>query len=268
MLSKERDGDDSRILPEERKTQILRIVNTSRSVTVQDLRDQLHVSESTIRRDITTLSREGKLIKVFGGAVALGEPPSSAELSVLTKETINRDEKVRIAKYAASLIRPGDYVYLDAGTTTEFMIGFMQEKNATYVTNAVSHARDMVRKGLKVFLIGGELKENTEAIVGADAILHIQKYHFSKGFFGTNGITVQMGFTTPDVREALIKRVAIQNTQTGKRFVLADHDKFGAASAVTFSDFTGTVTVTDRFPGELYSRKMEIVVADVRQGVE
>ena len=250
------------MLTEERKSQILKEVNTKKSVTVQELKDELGVSESTIRRDITSLSREGKLVKVFGGAVALDDPPSSEELSVLAKESINRDEKLRIAKYAASLIVPGDYVYIDSGTTTEYMIGYINEKHATYVTNAVSHAKDLVRKGCKVLLIGGELKENTEAVVGADAILHIQKYHFSKGFFGTNGINMKLGYTTPDVREALIKRVAIQNTQAGGRFVLADHDKFGQSSAVTFSDFGGTVVITDKNPGDLYMKSLDIKVAE------
>ncbi|MCI6914406.1 MAG: DeoR/GlpR family DNA-binding transcription regulator [Lachnospiraceae bacterium] len=248
------------MLSEERKGEILRIVNTNKSVTVQELRSILNVSESTIRRDITLLSREGRLVKVFGGAVALDNPPNAVELSVLAKETMNRDEKRVIAEYAASLIVPDDYVYIDSGTTTEMMIEFIREKNATYVTNAVSHAKGLVRRGLKVLLIGGELKENTEAIVGADAILHIQKYHFSKGFFGTNGVNMKLGFTTPDVREALIKRVAIQNTQPGSRFILADHDKFGQSSAVTFSDFGGTVTITDKYPGEIYSKAMELKI--------
>ena len=149
------------MLTEERKLHILKKVNTEKSVTVQELTDELGVSESTIRRDITALSREGKLIKVFGGAVALDEPPSSEELSVIVKESINKDEKLRIAKYAASLIMPGDYVFIDSGTTTEYMIDYITEKHATYVTNAVSHAKDLVRKGCKVLLIGGDLKENT-----------------------------------------------------------------------------------------------------------
>ncbi len=249
------------MLTEERKLLILEEVNKRKSATVQELKDELGVSESTIRRDITALSREGRLVKVFGGAVALEKPPSSEELSVLTKESINKDEKLRIAQYAASLIVPGDYVYLDSGTTTEYMTGFISEKKATYVTNAVSHAKDLVRKGLKVLLIGGELKENTEAIVGADAILHIQKYHFTKGFFGTNGVNMKLGFTTPDVREALVKRVAIENTQAGGRFILADHDKFGKSSAVTFADFGGAVIITDKFPGEVYGNAVDIRLA-------
>ena len=248
------------MLTEERKSLILKELDEKKTVTVQELKVKFNVSESTIRRDITVLNREGKLVKVFGGAVALEEGNHNEELSMIAKESINKDEKLRIAEYAASLILPGDYVYIDSGTTTGNIIRYITEKKATYVTNAVTHARDLVRRGLKVFLIGGELKENTEAIVGADAILHIQKYHFSKGFFGTNGINMKLGLTTPDVREALIKRVAIENTQAGSRYILADHDKFGLSSAVTFADFGGIVVITDKNPGDIYKKAMEVRV--------
>ena len=245
------------MLTEERRTFILKKLTETGSVTVHELVEELGASESTIRRDITVLDREGKLVKVFGGAVAQ-EESSSMELSVLMKESINKDEKQRIAEYAANLIKPGDYVYIDSGTTTGYMMSYLHEKNATYVTNAVSHAKDMVRKGLKVLLIGGELKENTEAIVGADAILNIQKYHFTKGFFGANGISMSQGIMTPDVREALIKRVAFENTQPGGRYVLADHDKFGVLSTVTFADSGGAVIITDKSPDDIYRSKYNI----------
>ena len=248
------------MLNEQRRLEILDIVNENKSVTTQELVEKLGVSEATIRRDIVLLSGEGKLVKVFGGAVAVRDSVNPNEISVVMRESINRDAKLQIARYAASLIMPGDYVYIDSGSTTEFMIGFINERKATYVTNAFSHASNLARKGMKVLLVGGELKENTEAIVGADAILHIQKYHFSRAFFGTDGIDLKQGFTTTDVREALIKRVAIQNTKAGERYILADHDKFGEVSAVTFSDFSGTVTLTDKYPGETYRKKMEIKV--------
>ena len=248
------------MLTEERKRLILAEVNEKKSVTVADLMNLLGVSESTARRDIVTLSREGRLVKVHGGAVALENPPTLEELSIMAKETINKDEKLRIAEYAASLIEPGDYVYIDSGTTTEYMVGFLTEKRAIYVTNAISHARNLVRRHFKAFLIGGEVKENTDTVVGADAILHIQKYHFSKGFFGTEGVDFKMGFTAGDMREALIKRVAIQNTHSGERYVLADHEKFGRASSVSFSDFLGVIVLTDKYPGESYSKKMDVKV--------
>ena len=248
------------MLTAERKSLIVNRVNEAKSITMQQLKDELGVSESTIRRDITELSREGRLVKVFGGAIALESERSNEELSIIMKESMNKNEKQRIAEYAASVVEPDDYVYIDSGTTTSHIITYLTEKRATYVTNAVSHARDLVRNGFKVLLIGGELKENTEAIVGADAILHIQKYHFSKGFFGTNGINLKLGFTTPDVREALIKRVAIENTQPGHRYILADHDKFGLSSAVTFADFVGTTIITDKYPGDLYTNATVVKV--------
>ncbi len=248
------------MLNEERKMCILKEVNEKKGVSVQDMAKLFGISESTIRRDITELSREGKLIKVYGGAVALDSAGRYAETVEEPVEITNKEEKIRIARFAAGLVMPGDYVYLDSGTTTELMIDFLTERNAIYVTNSISHAKKMVRLRLKTFLIGGELKENTNVIVGADAILQVQKYNFNKGFFGTNGINAKLGYTTPDVREALIKRVAIESTQSGNRYVLADHDKFGLSSAVTFSEFGGTLVITDKRPESPYNKLIDIKV--------
>ena len=99
-------------------------------------------------------------------------------------------------------------------------------------------------------------------MIGADAVLHIQKYHFSKGFFGTNGISIKSHYTTPDVREALVKRVAVENTLPGKRYILADHDKFGQVSSVTFADLDGTIIITDQKPESLYIERVDVVIAN------
>ena len=140
------------------------------------------------------------------------------------------------------------------------MIEMLREKRATYITNSISHARKLAERGFHVFLIGGELKDSSDSIVGADAVLHIQKYHFTRGFFGTSGISMNAYFTTSDVREALIKRVAVENTLPGNRYILADHDKFGSVSAVTFSEFIGTVIITDRKPDDIFMRSVDIKV--------
>lgn len=240
------------MLSEERRAIILKKINEEKTVTVKELKKSLNVSESSIRRTITELDRDGLIKRVYGGAMSLEMEDVIEELSVTDKEIINIEEKQRIGKYAASLIEPGDCVFIDAGTTTKCMINYITEKDATYVTNGIVHAKDLVKKGMKVILIGGELKENTEAIVGADAILQIQKYHFLKGFFGTNGISADIGFSTPDVREASIKKVAVGNTMSGHRYILSDHDKFGKNCTVTFSDFEGTVLVTDKCLDKTY----------------
>ena len=249
------------MLSEQRKNEILNAVNDKGSISVTELRDSLGASESTIRRDITELDREGKLIKVFGGAMSVTEKESFDELSMQQKSAINLDEKRAIGETAAALIQPGDYVYIDSGTSTAFLCDAISEKNAVYVTNAVAHAKSLVLRGFKVFLIGGELKETTEAIIGETAILSLQKYHFSIGFFGTNGISLKRGFTTPDIREATMKKVAMQCTDKQRRYILADHEKFGVISTVKFGDISDANVITDSRPADKYAEGLNLVLA-------
>ena len=234
------------MLTEKRYEVILNLLNEKNSVTVTEIKELLGISESTIRRDLAALDKAGKLIKVFGGAVAADGGFTTAEPSVAQKAEVNKDEKTAIARYAASLIERDDFVYLDAGTTTGQMIDFIKEKSATFVTNAVSHAQTMAKMGIHVFLIGGELKSSTEAVVGSQAIKTLQKYHFTKGFFGTNGISKKEGFTTPDTNEALVKEQAVR--QCRDAYILADRSKFDQVSSVTFGEFTDAGILTEDVP--------------------
>ena len=171
----------------------------------------------------------------------------------------NKEEKQLIARYAAALITKDDFVYLDAGTTTGCMIDFITEKSATYVTNAVSHAQKLAAAGFRVYLIGGELKPTTEAVVGNQAILSLETLHFSKAFFGTNGVSLKAGFSTPDYEEAMVKKTAIG--QAKKAYILADYSKFGNISSVTFEEFAKAQVITDRKPPEAFLRSKNIIVA-------
>ena len=176
------------MLTEQRQAEILRLLDQKGSVTLQELKDYFDTSESTIRRDLTQLDQRGDLVKVFGGAVKKESGITTREERVSFRMEQNQDAKIRIGRYAASLIEPNDFVYLDAGTTTASMIPFLTEKSAVYVTNAISHALQLADNGFRVLLIEGELKATTQAIVGEEAYACIQKYNFTKGFLGTNGI--------------------------------------------------------------------------------
>lgn len=169
-----------------------------------------NTSESTVRRDITALDKMGKLTKVFGGAVSLENVVTAYEPTMAQKSDLNKEEKKRIAGYAVSLIEPSDFVFLDAGTTTGYMLDYLENTKASFVTNAVSHARLLAQKGIRVSLLGGELKGSTEAVAGSQAMQLLKMYHFTRGFFGTNGITLREGFTTPDINEALVKKTAME----------------------------------------------------------
>lgn len=237
------------MLAQERFERILELLREKQSVTVADLTNWLNTSESTIRRDLTELSRQGLLIKVHGGATAV-KSVLSREEEVITKAKKHQEEKREIGRYAASLIRKDDIVYLDAGTTTEMMIDFFNEHDVIYVTNGITHARKLMNAGFKVHLIGGEIKAITEAVVGEEALEQLDKYNFTKGFFGTNGIDEQRGFSTPDMKEAAVKRKALQQCQ--QRYILTDQSKFDQISTFKFADLNKTIIITDHLNNKKY----------------
>ena len=203
------------MLLEERLDEIVKIVNERGSISNQELVKMFGASESTIRRDITTLANDNRVIRVHGGAMSVVSGGGMEDSEVSARRIQNSDEKIKIAKYAASLINEGDLVYIDAGTTTEYMI--------EYIT---------------------AIKSVTEAIIDSEAIISLSKYNFTKGFFGTNGLSSDRGFTTPDVREADIKNFAMR--RCAKKFVLCDSSKFNKISKATFAAGSDITVITDK----------------------
>ena len=252
-------GRGYNMLTEDRHSNILSLLDKEGSVTVQQLMKELQTSESTIRRDLNQLDSQGFLTKVHGGAIAKNTIYSTMDENVMNRKALNADAKIKIAKYAASLIEPGDFVYLDAGTTTYQMLDYLGHTagSVTYVTNGVQHASRLAAMGCKVYLPGGRLKANTQAVIGTEAIRSISNYNFTKGFFGTNGISKQSGLTTPDMNEAMVKKTAMG--QCREVFVLADHSKFGNISSVTFGSFQNGTILTDTCPEE-YKNSGNVVI--------
>lgn len=146
------------MLSEQRHKMILKLLYKNKSITVTELTKILNISESTARRDITELDKAGKLVKVFGGAMVSDNIYLPTESTVAQKAEFYKEEKQKIANYAVSLIQPQDFIYLDAGTTTGYMIDFLKEKDITVVTNAVAHAQRLAANEIRVLLLGGTLK--------------------------------------------------------------------------------------------------------------
>ncbi|MDE7194448.1 MAG: DeoR/GlpR family DNA-binding transcription regulator [Oscillospiraceae bacterium] len=238
------------MLTEERHSLILDMLSRQRSASLAELCELLNASESTVRRDLAILDESGLLTKVRGGAMAASESFSSRERNVEEKSNMFVEEKTAIARYAASLIEDGDFVFLDAGTTTEKMIDFIPSKYVTFVTNAFVSARRLAARGFKVLITAGEIKSSTEAIVGSEAVLTLSRYNFTKCFMGVNGISVKGGFSTPDTSEADVKSTAIARGM--EIYILADHSKFGTAAAVKFAELNKGRIITDKAPEKIY----------------
>lgn len=244
------------MLTEERFARILSILESMGSVTVQQLMADLDASESTIRRDLTALDAKGQLTKVHGGAILKSTGYNTIDDNVINRKGMNAQAKEKIAKYAADLIEPGDFVYLDAGTTTERMIDFITCKQAVFVTNAISHAKKLSELGFTVYILGGEFKAVTEAIVGEEAVTTLEKYNFTKGFWGTNGVSLQKGFSTPEVKEALAKKKSMANSKD--RYILCDESKFGKISSVTFAAFEDANIITTGLTQQAFLKQKNI----------
>ena len=238
------------MLTEERFTRILSILESMGSVTVQQLMTELDASESTIRRDLNTLDANGQLIKVHGGAILKNTSYSTEDDEVMQRRERNKGAKEKIAKYASGLIEPGDFVYIDAGTTTDLMIDFITVRQAVFVTNAISHAKRLAERGFTVYLLGGEFKAVTEAIVGEEAVSSVEKYNFTKGFWGANGISMQRGFSTPELKEAMVKKKSMQKTK--ERYVLCDSSKFGEICSISFAEFKSARIITTKIENNEY----------------
>ena len=233
------------MIAEERWSHIVELVNERGVMTVTQLMKALDASESTIRRDLVRLDKMGRLRKVHGGATRLSTSEMvMADQSMSGRKTLHVEEKRAIGSYAATLIKPGDFVFIDGGTTTECLVDAITETNATYLTNSLPHAQKLLAKGCRTLLPGGEVKPLTEVLIGSETVDNIRRYHFTIGFWGTNGAAIDSGFTTPEFNEAAVKRIGIENTL--HPYVLCDSSKFSSIALITFAEFSDAIVITDR----------------------
>ena len=241
------------MLKEARHSIILEAVNERKYVSLSDLMALTDGSESTIRADLVELDREGKLMRLRGGAQAINDETLSYELTIEQKMGIQWKQKQAIARYANALIPANSLLYIDAGTSTLALIEILDAPGLTIVTNSVLIARKALAKGYRSYVIGGELKLSTDALFGPIAQSILEKFRFDIGFFGTNGVDLNQGFTTPGLEEASIKAKAMN--QCKKCYVLADSSKFDVVTAVNFRPFEEATIITDVINKDKYKDK-------------
>jgi len=229
------------MLTEERQQQIMLKLRKHGSVKVVDMVDQLKASESTIRRDLAQLEGQNYLRRVYGGAVSVQN--KVVEKSYYDKSRQHSDEKDLIAKASASLVKDGDSIYLDSGTSVYAMIKYLQYKKVVVVTNGLSHVEALIEQEVPCILLGGKVKPKTKAVVGYEALQGLERYRFDKCFMGTNGVHVTYGFTTPDPEEAIIKERAM--ACANEVYILADESKFGEVSFTRFANLDEAQIITN-----------------------
>lgn len=223
------------MLAEQRQGYILELVRRDGAVRVSDLVRDLGVSDMTIRRDLGVLAASGLVQKVHGGATLVADS-ASYEPSFTAKSTLEQQEKRWIARAAAELVVPGTAIAMSAGTTTHAVAGeLLDVPGLTVVTNSV-HIADLLyqhgRSDQTVLLTGG-LRTPSDAYVGPLAVNALISIHVDLVFMGVHGMTLETGFTTPNMLEAETDRALVD---AGRRLVVcADHTKWGVVGISSFA---------------------------------
>jgi DeoR/GlpR family transcriptional regulator of sugar metabolism len=215
------------MLTRQRKQHILSVLRRDGHVVAKALSDELGLSEDTLRRDLRELAAEGLLQRVHGGAL----PIAAAEADLAGRQRLAPDEKVAIGRAAARLVKPGQVVFIDGGTTAVQLARHLPRTlQATVVTHSPSVAVELVsHAALEVVLIGGRLFRHSMVAVGAAAMAAIARIHADTYFMGVTGVHAEAGLTTGDPEEAEIKRALM--AAAAETVVLASCEKLGAASA-------------------------------------
>ncbi len=214
------------VLTRERKTLILDVLRRDGRLVAKTLSHELGLSEDTIRRDLRELAAAGHLQRVHGGAL----PASPANAPLAVRARVATEGKIAIGKRAAGLVRPGQIVMLDGGTTAlQVARHLAPDLKATVVTHSPTIAIELARHPwIEVALIGGRLFRHSMVTVGAVAVEMIGRVRADLYFMGVTGVHPEHGLTTGDAEEAAVKRAL--SRQAAETVVLASSEKLGAVS--------------------------------------
>jgi DeoR/GlpR family transcriptional regulator of sugar metabolism len=217
-------------IPAERRRLIVELLQERRAVRVSSLSEDLGVSEMTIRRDLERLESEGLLVRTHGGAV-LGRRMAE-EAPYVENVSTNAEQKRRIAERAATLIEPGETIFLSAGTTAAQVLRHvdpaLRARVITHNGGALAEAQDL---SLEIIIVGGQYRPRSNAVEGPLGVEQIARFHASRMLLGVDGFDLDEGLTTPTLGIASSERAMIEHTR-GEVVVLADHSKVGVVADV------------------------------------
>ena len=205
------------LLAAERREKILEMLREDGHVKVSELSKVFGISEVTIRQDLEKLEEEQQLRRVHGGAILNNAGNNVREFSLVTRE-------------AVKLIKNGDTIILDSGsTTTEIAHLIMGFTNLTVITNALNIAMILgSNPGINLLVTGGEFKSPTLSLTGQKAADFFVNLHADKVFLATAGINIETGLTYPSVSDLVVKKAMIDASE--HVYLVADSSKIGKSA--------------------------------------
>jgi len=216
--------NETTMTKEERHELILETLIKHESVQVSDLSTLLEVSTVTIRKDLTELEKENKLYRSHGKAILIN--PYINNRSVNEKEKLATEEKNIIGKAAAAMITKDDSIIIASGTTVHALARNIRPIHKLTVISASLQVSEILanNEAIEIIQLGGTLRHSSNSVVGKYAEGILSSFCCSKLFLGVDGIDLEFGITTTDVREADLNKEMMRIAQ--KSIVLADSSKF------------------------------------------
>lgn len=235
-------------MKQQRLDAIEQYVQQKKSVTLDQLCADFHVSKNTVRRDIDALLSRGTLQKVYGGVTAVSPSEDFSRLLPFEDRHIaNKEAKEEICRLAASFVQNGDTIYIDTGTTCANIVSYISDKTCTIITNSLHVCSLAVPyPNLQVIALPGQLKRETLSFIGTTTVSYLNIYNIGKAFMACTGCSLEHGLTNASAEEYVIKKAVIEHSQ--KHFLLADHSKFGKYSLMTYCQMADLHTIVSDQP--------------------
>lgn len=211
----------------ERRQRITALLREAGSVQVLPLSRQFEVSSQTIRKDLQYLEERGVATRCYGGAILSQIVGPTAEPAVEVKRTLRADEKESIGRFAAGLVKPGESIVLDSGTTTAYIARHLpDDEDITVVTNDAGVLAELFgKKHIQIVMLGGLLRRKNMAFYGAQTEAAMDELLVDRLFLGVDGFELENGVTTHYEAEALLNRRMVKRAR--EVVAVTDGSKFG-----------------------------------------
>jgi len=247
-----------------RELHILHIVTERERIEVSKLAEELQVSPVTVRKDLDALETKGLIQREHGFALLGSQDDINNRLAS------NYEVKQRIAKEAAGLVQNGETVLIESGSCCTLLADLLAStrQDCTIITNSAFIA-NYIRKrpSAKIVLLGGEYQNNSQVMVGSLVGKCVENFFVDKMFIGTDGFSIQAGFTSKDYARAETVRQMAQ--QAARVIVLTDSSKFqqrGVVPLLPLDDIDTVITDGD-IPEEteiyLLENKVKVLITEL-----
>lgn len=211
------------MLPFDRQQKILQILKESGHVSIHKLAQLVHVSEPTMRRDLTQMEKQGLIRRTYGGAVL---PDIIQDMPIVMRKEDNVSAKRRIAADAVKILRKGATVFIDSASTAQNMIHLLSEnQDVTVVTNSITACQRLIEMNIKTYCVGGLVDAGDEAMRGKYAEDFIRSIQIDQAFFSCSSLTEDGRLGGHNEHAVSFLQTLLHHST--QRIFLCTHNKFG-----------------------------------------